>query len=490
MVAMIAATAWAGGAEAQEWVFIKDSNYRIDAVATPVLGSARVVGLAGAYTALAEGIDAVPFNPAGYAARAAYEHEWYEYEISGGLQLAGAFTDVDYFLNGKGAGLGDVSGFYGYNAAGRLQFGQFGLGGSIQGETFQVRTSDTEGIDVDFTTIRFGGGYNLLDGQLAIGVGARYLNMSIDEPPEEKGEIGETLVSFEGVGLEAGAVLRLANRRWRVGLMASTPVDARVLDENSEPIEQEGSSRVAGYYLPRAVNVPWEIRAGFAWQFLERQFNPRFAPPKNVARGVERRLKARWCEREREQALLELGPGASPGPVGDCPRLTRRPQDPEWWAAERRRRQQERLDAQTEVERANEEVGELWDTMEASRARRYLLVSADLRLLGPTELGKGVDAFASQNPYAVRGEHVSVGVHVGAEAEPWTNRMKVRCGIYWEPARYADVVGRLEVRGRLHGTLGFDFRVIDLFGVALRAGFYVDGARDWVNWGVSIGGWH
>lgn len=466
---------FASGAGAQA---ITDNDFRIDAQATPVLGGSRIVGLGGAYTALAEGIDGVPFNPAGYAARAPYEHEWYEWELSGGLQFAGTFTDVDYFLNGKGAGLGEVSGFRGANVAGRLQFAQLGLGGSLQIETFDVRPDDP--IEVNFLTTRFGGGYNLLEGQLAIGVGGQVVSMTINEGTMP-------LVDFTGFGVEAGAVLRLANRRWRAGLMARTPVDARVLSEDGNPTDPP--MEVAGFILPEAVVLPWEIRAGFAWQFLERQFNPRFAPPKNVARGVERRLNARWCEREREQVLRELAPGESAEAVGECPRLGRHAADRQWWAAERERRRQERIDAQTETDRGVDEVGELWDAMEASRARRYLLVSADLRLLGPVDDGIGVDAFIAQER-ARRGDRVSVGVHVGAEAEPWPRRMKVRCGIYWEPARYVNVSGRLEVRGRLHGTAGFDFRLFDLLGTSLRAGFYVDGARDWVNWGVSLGFWH
>ena len=459
---------------------ITDNDFRIDAQTTPVLGGGRIVGLGGAYTALAEGIDSVPYNPAGYAARAAHEHEWYEWELSGSLQLAGAFTDVDYFLNGQGTGIGEVSGFYGYGVSGRLQFAQLGVGGSLQVESFDLRPDDP--IEVSFTTVRFGGGYNLLEGQLAIGVGGQYVSMTVRD--------GLTpLVDFSGIGLEAGAVLRLANRRWRAGLMARSPVDARVLDEAGDPTAPP--MEAGGFLLPRSVNLPWEIRAGFAWQFLERQFNPRFAPPKDVEDAVEARLEERWCERERAQAVRELDNAMSEDTVGECPRLRRQPRDRTWWVQERTRRQEERELAQDEIDRGQAEVGELWDSIEASRERRYLLVSADLRLLGPVgKDGVGVDGFIAQQQVR-RGDGIDVGVHVGAEAEPWRDRMKVRCGVYWEPSRYADFPVRVgNLKGRFHGTLGFEFKVIELWGWGLRAGFYVDGARDWVNWGVSIGGWH
>ena len=446
------------------------NDFRIDVVATPVLGGSRVVGLSGAYTALAEGIDGVPFNPAGYAARFPYEHDWYEYELTLGVQLAGAFTDVDYFLNGQGAGLGPVTGFYGANAGGRLQFGRLGVGGSGQLEVFDIRPDDP--IEVSFVTFRIGAGYNLLDDQLAVGVGVQVVSMSITE--------NEPLVDFTGFGVEAGAVLRLADRRWRAGLMVRTPADARIAGTDDDPT---GPSEVAGFVLPRSVNIPWEIRAGFAWQFFERPFNPRFSPPKNVARGLALRMQRRWCEREREQALAELASGQSPETVGVCPHLRRRPTDRRWWEAEAVRRRSDQEANAVQVAQSYAALEDFWDELEESRARRFLLVSADLRILGRVPDGVGIDAFIAQER-ARRGERASVGFHLGVESEPWPHQMKVRGGIYFEPARYSGV------RGRLHGTFGFDFRLFEFLGAQLRAGFYIDGARDWLNWGISLGGWH
>ncbi len=460
--------AFAASAAAQP---ITTNDFRIDAQATPVLGGSRVVGLAGAYTALAEGIDAIPYNPAGYAARFPYEHDWYEYELSLGVQLAGAFSKVDYFLNGQGSGLGPVSGFYGFNGAGRLQFAHLGVGGSLQLEAFEIGREDP--VEVTFVTARFGAGYNFLDGQLAVGAGIQTVSMSIVENDV-------ALVDFTGVGFEAGFVLRLADRRWRLGFMARNPVDARVVTDEDDPTMP---TEVAGFVLPRSVNLPWEFRTGFAWQFLERPFNPRFSPPKNVAQAMERRLQRRWCEREREQVRRELGERADE--AGECPFLRGRARDPRWRAAEQERRQAEQLAMQDEIERGQAAVADFWDEMEESRARRYLLVSADLRLLGRVQNGVGIDAFIAQEQ-ARRGEHVTVGFHLGAESEPWPHQMKVRAGVYFEPARYENV------RGRFHGTFGFDFRLFEIpyLATVLRAGFYVDGARDWVNWGISLGGWH
>ena len=55
------------------------------AIDAPVYGATfhmRVTGLAGAYTALAEGIDGVPWNPASYASRSLWELDVLEYDLS------------------------------------------------------------------------------------------------------------------------------------------------------------------------------------------------------------------------------------------------------------------------------------------------------------------------------------------------------------------------------------------------------------------------
>jgi hypothetical protein len=200
-----------------------------------------------------------------------------------------------------------------------------------------------------------------------------------------------------------------------------------------------------------------------------------------VERAVEERLARRRCERERAQVLREAGDAAVA--IGQCPRLTRHARDAQWWEAERALRVEESREAQRQIEHGRDVLDAFWDSMEASRARRYVLISADLRVLGAVEDGVGVDAFIEQER-RTRGDGIDVGFHLGAESEIIANWLKIRGGVYLEPARYSGA------RDRFHGTVGFDVRVVELLGTPLRAGFYVDGARNWVNWGLSVGAWH
>ena len=191
------------------------NDFRIDVITTPVLGSSRTIGLGGAFTAVGEGIDAVPFNPAGYAARFPFEHDYYEYELTGGLQLGGVFSDLDYFLNGDDAEDDQqVRSFYGVAFGGRLQFGQLGVGGSYELEILDVplEAPTDRPVSADFSRLRVGAGYNLLEGQLALGGGLHLAGMSLRQGLVE-------LVRFSGAGVEVGAALRLVGRPWRAGLM-------------------------------------------------------------------------------------------------------------------------------------------------------------------------------------------------------------------------------------------------------------------------------
>ena len=103
-----------------------------------------------------------------------------------------------------------------------------------------------------------------------------------------------------------------------------------------------------------------------------------------------------------------------------------------------------------------------------------------------------VERFLEQDPAHAytSGDDVTVQIRVGVETEPWPHRLKVRGGSYLEPSR---------IEGgayRLHGTLGFDFRVFtwDLFGLMdpfdFRAGLTGDIARGYFDWGIGIGFWH
>ena len=460
--AWVALCVWlqVGAAFAQEP--ITNNDFNIDLIATPALGSSRTIGLAGASTAIAEGVDGVPYNPAGYATRYSWERDWWEFEIGVGIQFPGAYSASDYFLNGRARALG-VDHFSAIDLAGRIQLGDLGFGASSLLQFFRLRETDATSIDI--TTTRLGAGYAFLNGQLVIGADLRILAFDLSQN-------NQPIVSFTGMGAEVGVIIRPSAQRWRIGAALRSRISASIVTDSRR--------QVAGFWLPTTVASPWEFSAGFAWQWFERPFNSRFIREKNVSRGLLSRLERRWCERERAQRVVETGHHAER--IGDCG-LGDRPHSAGWWRGEERRRRDERRAMRVEAQRRQDEFHDLWRSVYDSRPRRYVLLTADVLILGRTTNAIGVDAFVRQERFR-RGDDISVGLRVGAETEIWPNRLKIRLGTYLEPSRYENV------NLRVHVTAGFDLHVFRFLGTEWRITAFLDGARRYFNWGLSIGTWH
>jgi len=465
--------AWASVARAQDPP-IDGNDFSIDAVATPVLASSRITGLAGAYTALADGIDGVPWNPAGYASRTLWELSRFEYDITASILLGGSFGENDYFLNGRGDGFG-IEDFVFVDLGARLQFGSIGAGVLFQLQNYALPARDdgTPAASVSLLSIHAGAGYGLFDGQLVIGGGARGIRFDTSIVNESEAFV------LSGVGLEVGSVFRHERLPFRVGAAFRTPVRSVVVED---PESGETPTQVAGLWRPERVELPWEVQAGFAIQVGPRPLNRRFRPKKDVSRGLRAALRAERCARELEQVKIELAEAGETLEVS-CPRLRRRARDPRWREAERVWYAAARERLEDEIATAEAAIEALWDELYEALPRRHLLVSVDLLLHGPVGNAIGIDAFLDQTRRR-RGDGWSTTFRLGLEGEPWAHRLKLRVGTYVEQARYAGV------SARVHGTAGFDLRLFSLFGKSWRATFVVDGARDYVSWGVSVGVWH
>lgn len=453
---------------------LTQNDFAIDVTTGPVLASGRIVGMGGAYTALAFGIDGAPWNPAAYATRTAWELDWFEWELLVGFLLPGSFSDLDFFNSGRDEGL-VAKGFLFFDTGYRLQFGEVGLGISLRFQSFTVETPEGD-VDVTLVVGNYGWARSFFEGQLVVGVGARTAGLTMS------GAGGE-IVDFDGTGPEAGVVVAPADQPFRVGLAARMPVESVQIGrrDTGTPVSEAG-----GFVLPERVYMPWEVQAGVTWQLGPRRLNNAWSDEGTPAQRVREALTVRRMDREREQLARELAKEGRSIDAGDPFRwLPRRAQDPGFWEAERARRQAEDEAFDDEVERREDAL----DAAYEARPRQYLLLSAELLLIGPTPRGVGFDGFLEQ----VRrrsGEAVSFGVRVGGEAEPWHNVLKIRAGSYLEPSRQTGSTLRL------HGTAGFDVRLFrwDLFGLLapfdLRAGATIDVAERYLDWGIGVGFWH
>lgn len=117
-----------------------------------------------------------------------------------------------------------------------------------------------------------------------------------------------------------------------------------------------------------------------------------------------------------------------------------------------------------------------------NRPRRYVTLSADVVLTGPSDRATGFEAWANDSLQAA-GESLSIGVRVGADSEFWQDRMRARIGYYLEPSRFEGIAPRH------HGTAGMDIRLFELL-VPWRFTWAVDLSRRYANVMLSLGVWH
>jgi hypothetical protein len=472
-------TAWA-----QET--IKDNDFNIDAVTGPVLGSSRIVGMGGAYTAIADGIAGAHWNPACFASRYLFELDWWEWDLALSLFGPGAFGQEDFFNNGKGVG---AEAFWFINLGLRFQFGGFGFGVDLRTHVYSM-SAGAETINITVLEGHTGVAYAFWEGQLVVGLGARGANLDLTLPdaPEEE----QKLIHFTDAGWEAGLLLRLDDRPWRIGVAVRLPVEARAETEDNVEVVN-GVKMIRNFILPKRVYMPGEIQLGIAWQFGDRRFNQKWAAPQDVEEKLEQKVEYRRCRRAEEQLRLEAereGKEPPPGAGGaECPDLDKEPKDEAWWKREEQIREEEGLQLEKAIDEEEERI--YWARRRSFErdSRNYWLVSAELLLVGTTPKGIGVDAFLEQ-VQSEAGREISVGFRIGAETEPIADSLKVRAGFYLEPPRTP------AAHHRPHGTVGFEIRLFswDVWGLFhpfdLTIGMTGDFAPRYIDLGIGVGFWH
>ncbi|HVY31448.1 MAG TPA: hypothetical protein VHB79_33070 [Polyangiaceae bacterium] len=181
------------------------------------------------------------------------------------------------------------------------------------------------------------------------------------------------------------------------------------------------------------IHVPWELAFGAAYQFGAKPLNPRFVTAKQMARDENGGV---------EPTVAQI----------------------------------------KQAERGLYEAYQAVDTY-------YLLVSTELLVLESSSHG-GFDQYWSEGERQPI-EGVILSPRLGLESEVVPHILRVRAGSYYE----SPLVGG--TTGRLHGTTGLDVRLFSwsVFGLLepfdyWRLSLAVDGAREYLNTGISIGFWH
>ena len=397
---------------------IRTNDYTLDLFQGPVLASARVTAMGGAFAGLAEGTEGIPTNLAAASQRYPYSTQRIDYELTAGVTFPSSIAHTDFENNGKDFG---YRAFVWATVGGRLQVDHWGFGAIISLQNYSLGAppqlpgsapSDVKDLTVRIFKVDAVTSYGFYGDQLHVGGGVRgAVFTAVDTSSGE-----DLLLGTYGVGAQAGVLLRPNNMPFRVGGTVRSPIIASFdLGRNQR--------QIGSFFLPSGVNLPWEVEWGTAVQL-----GPR---PLNIGWTDERTL-----------------PGGT--------RVARRTV-----------RQQYR-----------------------DLPRQKLLLSFAMLATGPTSGAVGISSMLAQT-IDRSGEKTSVTIRAGAEAEFLPNRLQLRVGSYMEPTRFR------ESHARLHGTTGFELRVVDwsVFGIfpednAFRVSGAIDAARGYFGWSLGIGSWY
>jgi hypothetical protein len=462
---------------------ITTSAYSIDLYQGSVSAGNRVMGLGGAYVAIAEDVDGDLQNPAAPAVRPFFSIENFDYWLGLGLTFPAGLSRIDFFNSGSETGFRGASDepiFF--TPALNLQWGTFGVGFTIefsnygfQNEAQPVLPDSGSTLETVLQTYHFQVANSFLDGQLIAGVGLRYLSMTLDAGLDS-GDT-QTLFDTSGSGIEVGFVFRPNFQPYRIGAAFRTAIDTQPsFSRNLLPNDQGDivvSSGGTELFLPERASLPWDVNVGGALQLGRRPLNPLSRTVQQVAERQALTFRLRQIDRDEERQRRQA--------EANTPS--------ERAAVERELGREERLDSER-LARAYEAARHALTDSFAEVGRTYLLLSASLLVSGRARDAVGVESFLDQVVNR-SGASVVFSPRFGAEAEVWENRLKTRGGLYLEPTRFATSTARA------HATLGMDLRLFrwNVFGLwpddfMWQIGGSLDVARRYLTWGLSIGGWY
>lgn len=464
---------------------IETSNYALDLYQGPVFADTRVTGLGGAYVAVSEDVGGNLHNPASPAVRRFHSVDPFDFSAGLGLTFPFTLRRMDFFNTGSRTELqNSPTSFVFLTPALNLQFGTFGLGLTFEYQSYSLARQGGEGLNFTrgvpsmrslITTTHVQAANAFFDGQLVAGLGGRIVVLRVDNRAILSTPF-DVPFSTVGTGLEFGVLWRPAFQPFRLGASFRTPIEADAAFSREYLPDETGHIAVevenTDFYLPERVEVPWDLNVGAALQF-GREFNAPWRTVDDVAEKevLEHRLRQIEREEEYRQRRREA---TSPHQRAQLEHQLRREQ----------RRDDRRLERKRRVARR------ALERVTTGRQTFYALLSGSLLITGGAESAVGIESFLAQRVNRAHDE-LLLSPRLGVETELWPEAMRVRVGNYLEPGRYSTS------RARVHQTLGADIRlpVWSVFGIAPRdfrwkVSTAVDAARDYLVWGISLGGWY
>ncbi len=480
---LVPAPSMAQGSLGPDGTPIDSSNYSVDLTRGAVVSTSRVVGLSGAATSLAQGVEGGLQNPSAVAYRGPQWPEWYDYWLALGLTYP--FEAGDFYNSGRVVSpdqdlSGDtfflIPGFY-------FQILNFGLGLTIDSQFISIRAQNPETMQQDrlrfrFTTFHLQAGYGFFKGQLIVGGGLRIFRQRafVSDNFVSDGDRYHTL----GLGAEVGVMIKPHYKRWSLGASLFPRLKTGLRERGSATVTPDGDLVVGDFFVPRTTVLPTTGSIGFSYQFGPRPSNPPWiGEDKLAAPEFERldQLKER-TKRKEDKELAEVRARGGPD-LELCVLAVEQKYDRKYAEIKRRRKAMKKLAWQILRKRYR------W-----SWPRRYYLLTSDLWFNGRVPSGVGVESFLFQTVQR-SGQKVTVSPRLGFETEVWPTRWKLRAGTYLEPSRFA------QSKARVHGTFGFDVNLFkwNVFGLwpddyRWQVTVALDVSRAYASFSFGIGGWY
>ncbi len=229
---------------------LEDGAFSLDFYRGPIISSGRVIGMGGAYSGLAEGVEGFFRTPAALANRPRHSQSRFDWDLSfSWLNVREGGLDYD---NDRRSVPGDVD-FAAFNFGGALRFGPWGFGFSVAPITYARTFSNgfDDHLEVRARENQLGLAHAFMNGELILGAGFTDRGVEIIET---RGE-AEVSVDF-GIGaIDLGMLWRPPKYNWRIGISTRAANLALQKETDSE------LARAA----PSAVAIPQQVAIGFSW---------------------------------------------------------------------------------------------------------------------------------------------------------------------------------------------------------------------------------
>ena len=230
------------------------SDYDIDLYQGMIMGSPRVIGLGGAYTGLAEGVVALPFNSAAVVQRPAFSSGYFDWDLGFDIVFPPSMQSGTFDIDNNGESRSEQ--YMSLSAGLLFQWGNWGVGVYVMGHTYQLDAYSLsfERLEQSVFTTRLALGYSMLGHQLLFGLTMKQGVFQL-QPIDSSGEYSDGGVIFEQTALtpELGLLCRPEDGFYRFGAAFSGPD----LGGTGQPCAEPNCP--VGLVLPRGISMPWVV---------------------------------------------------------------------------------------------------------------------------------------------------------------------------------------------------------------------------------------